>query len=73
VVHRIDRDAGHLLHAPAVRQRLRPERIDAELGRTVRVERLSRYNLRATGEAGGKYQGDGDQESAGNDRHGKGL
>ena len=42
MVHAVDADAGHLLHAPAVRQRLRPEWIDPEHRRAVLIHGLAR-------------------------------
>jgi hypothetical protein len=42
VVHVVDVDAGDLLHAPAVRQRLRPERVHPELRGAALVDGLRR-------------------------------
>src|SRR5581483_10651869 len=53
VIHLIDADAGDLLHAPAVGQRLRPERIDLEDRRAVLVGGLRRRALRVAGGRGG--------------------
>ena len=49
VVLVIDVDTGDLLHAPPVRQRLRPERIDFEDGRAVLVQHLRTRLLSAAG------------------------
>ena len=46
MIHLVDPNPHDLLHAPLVRERLGPERIDAVLGRAVRVDGLSRDHLR---------------------------
>src|SRR5206468_9072889 len=56
VVILIDEDTGDLLHAPSVRQRLRPERIDLEERRTIGVDSLSLPLLRALDRTSGENQ-----------------
>jgi hypothetical protein len=52
VVHLVDPDADHLLHAPFVGERLGPERIDAVLWRAVLVDDLFRDHLGVASVAG---------------------
>src|SRR6185503_3509336 len=52
IVARIDADAGNLLHAPLVRQPLRPERIDFEDWCATLVDRLRGPCLRMQPQAG---------------------
>jgi hypothetical protein len=52
IVAGIDADAGDLLHAPLVRQPLRPERIDFEDGRAALVHGLRGLRLRMQPQAG---------------------
>jgi hypothetical protein len=52
IVAGIDADAGDLLHAPLVRQPLRPERIDFEDGRAALIHRLRGTCLRMQPQAG---------------------
>src|SRR6185503_13755647 len=46
VIHVIDMDAGDLLHTPSVRERLRPERVDAVLRCAAAIDRLPCDHLR---------------------------
>ena len=65
VIHLVDPDPHDLLHAPLVRQRLGPERVDAVLGRAVLVHFLSRDHLRVADAARGKrYNGTQNNEAA---------
>ena len=49
MVHVVDVNARDLLHAPLVRQRLGPERIDEVPGRAFGVDGLTLHNLRFGG------------------------
>jgi hypothetical protein len=48
IVFLFDKKARDLLHAPAVGERLGPERIDAVLRCAIRVESLPSYHLRVS-------------------------
>ena len=54
VIHVVDKNPHDLLHAPLVRQRLGPERVDAVLRCAVVVHCLSRDHLRVADAARGK-------------------
>ena len=62
VVHVIHMDPGDLLHAPAVGERLRPERIHLVERRPVFVQRLSLDHLRVSRRSTGKRQTGADDE-----------
>ena len=53
MVHVVDVHARDLLHAPLVRQRFGPERIDSVLRRAIRIDRLALYYLCFSNRPGG--------------------